>query len=186
MLNFSRNNTEGDVSLPLLRIKGLSAKIEQKIGQKGNSKDDDFVETLSVEELKDLRQVILASEYLLTKYQDKKEIKSFLEEFIGIIMHAANSVNILRDELEDLVISAEVALQQIQTLHDDVTQNLTLGRGMQTKLDDFKIPLIKTQTPMVPSFQIEEAKPEPSPINLTNSTRRVHTNDYLAKTPVEI
>src|SRR5712692_7138994 len=99
MLNFSKDDIEGDVSVPLFRIKGLSAKIEQKITQKGNSKVDNFVETLSVEELKDLRQVILASEYLLTKYQDKKDLKAFLEEFIGIIMHAANSVNVLRDEL---------------------------------------------------------------------------------------
>jgi archaellum component FlaC len=185
MLNFPKNDTESDVSTTLFRIKGLSARIEQKITQKGSSKDDKFVETLSVEELKDLGQVILASEYLLTKYQDKKDLKSFLEEFIGIIMHAANSVNVLRDELEDLVISAEVALQQIQTLHDDVTQNLTLGRGLQTKLDDFRIPLIKTEA-KAQYVQIEEAKQETSPINLTNSTRRVHTNDYLTKTPVEI
>jgi len=184
MLNFSRNDIEGDVSVPLLRIKNLSAKIEQKIVQKGNSKDDNFVETLSVEELKDLRQVILASEYLLTKYQDKKDLKSFLEEFIGIIMHAANSVNVLKDELEDLIISAEVAMQQIQTLHDDVTQSLTLGRGMQTKLDDFRISHVKTEA-QVSSAQ-NEANQDSSPINLTNSTRRVHTNDYLAKTPVEI
>ena len=185
MLNFPKNNTESDVSTTLFRIKGLSTKIEQKMAQKGSSKDDNFVETLSVEELKDLRQVILASEYLLTKYQDKKDLKSFLEEFIGIIMHAANSVNVLRDELEDLVISAEVALQQIQTLHNDVTQNLALGRGTQTKLDDFRIHLIKTEA-KVQFVQIEEPKQESSPINLTNSTRRFHTNDYLAKTPVEI
>lgn len=182
MLNFSEG-TEGDLSTPLMRIRGLSAKIDQKISQKGGNKNDSFVETISVEELKDLRQVILASEYLLTKYQDKKDIKGFLEEFIGIIMHAANSVNVLRDELEDLVISAEVALQQIQVLHDEVTQNLTLGRGIQTKLDDFKIPLIRNDT-MV--HQDEESKAEASPINLTNTTRRVNTNDYLTKAAVEI
>ena len=182
MLNFLKNDTEEE---PLLRIKELSTKIEQKISQKASSKDDNFVETLSVEELKDLRQVILASEYLLTKYQDKKDLKSFLEEFIGIIMHAANSVNILRDDLEDLVISAEVALKQIQNLHDDVTQNLTLGKGLQTKLDDYGIPLIKTEAQKVSIPETAE-KLEPSPINLTNSTRRVHTNDYLAKTAVEI
>jgi len=185
MLDFLKSDTEEDVSMPLLRIKGLSTKIEQKIAQKASSKDDNFVETLSVEELKDLRQVILASEYLLTKYQDKKDLKIFLEEFIGIIMHAANSVNVLRDDLEDLVISAEVALQQIQTLHDDVTQSLTLGKGMQTKIDDFRIPLIKTEVLKGTSVEAAE-KLEPSPINLTNSTRRVHTNDYLEKTPVEI
>jgi ribosomal protein S13 len=186
MLNFSKDDIEGDVSAPLLRIRGLSAKIEQKIAQKDKGKDDNFVERLSVEELKDLRQVILAAEYLLTKYQDKKDIKSFLEEFIGIIMHAANSVNGLRDELEDLVISAEVALQQIQTLHDEVTQSLTLGKGVQTKIDDFRIPLVRTEAAKAPSVKVEDVKSEPSSINLTSSVRRVHTNDYLTKTPVEI
>ncbi len=180
MLNFSKDEIEGDVSAPLLRIRGLSTRIEHKLAQK-NTKDDGFVETLSVEELKDLRQVILASEYLLTKYQDKKDIKSFLEEFIGIIMHAANSVNVLKDELEDLVISAEVALQQIQSLHDEVTQNLTLGKGIQTKLDDYKIYLTKKD-----EAKTQEVKSEPSSINLTNSASQVHTNDYLTKTAVEI
>jgi hypothetical protein len=185
MLNFSKDGIEGDVSTPLLRIRDLSSKIERKISQKSTGKDDNFVETLSVEELKDLRQVILASEYLLTKYQDKKDIKSFLEEFIGIIMHAANSVNILQDELEDLVISAEVALQQIQTLHEEVTCNLTLGKGIQTKLDNFKIPLIRDEASKVQPV-LQESRTEPSSINLTNPTRRVHTSDYLEKTAVEI
>ena len=91
----------------------------------------------------------------------------------------------MRDDLEDLVISAEVALKQIQNLHDDVTMNLTLGKGLQTKLDDFKIPLIKTEVHTESPIEAVQ-KLEPSSINLTNSTRRVNTNDYLTKTPVEI
>ncbi len=188
MLNFSKgdNDTEPDLSRPLFRIKTLSSKIEQKIAQKDNGNDDRFIETLSVEELKDLRQVILASEYLLTKYQDKKDIKSFLEEFVGIIMHAANSVNVLRDELEDLVISAEVALKQIQTLHEDVTQTLTLGRGMQTKMDDFGLSHAASQSQKADSQDIMPVTQAPGSINLTNPTRPVHTGDYLRKTAVEI
>ena len=44
----------------------------------------------------------------------------------------------MKDELEDLVISAEFALHQIQTLHDDVTGNLAFEKGSQTKIDDFQ------------------------------------------------
>src|SRR5579863_3720784 len=171
MLNFSGDGTEQDLSHPLFRIKTLSSKIEQKIAQKDKG-DDSFIETLSVGELKDLRQVIFASEYLLTKYQDKKDLKVFLEEFIGIIMHATNSVNGLRDELEDLVISAEVALQQIQTLHDDVTQTLTFGRGSQTKLDDFRLSRVPAmplpREPVNISTTETPAATQPSSINLTN------------------
>ena len=184
MLNFSKNEPNEEISNHFAKIHRLSEKVEQKISQKGKNKDDNFVETLSVEELKDLRQVILAAEYLLTKYQDKRDLKIFLEDFIGIIMHAANSVNSLKDELEDLVISAEVALQQIQTLHNEVTCNLTLGKSIQTKLDDFKIPLRvePAKVELIP----ETTKAEPSPINLTNPARRIHTSDYLERTPVEI
>ena len=171
MLNFKKTESVKDIPGHIDQIKLLSSKIEQKIVQKDIDKNDQFIETLSVEELKDLRQVMLAADYLLSKYQDKKDIKEFLEEFIGIIMHATNSVNILRDDLDDLVISAETALKQIQDLHDDVTQNLSLGRFVQTKLDEYK-----------------EQKTEPlsSPINLTNTSTPVYTQAYLTKTAVEI
>jgi len=192
MLNFSKNDGQSDLSEPLDKIKTLSSKIEQKISQKGKDEGDSFIETLSVEELKDIRQVMLAAEYLLTKYQDKHDIKVFLQEFIGIILNASNSVNGLKTELEDLVISAEFALQQIQTLHDDVTENLAFGKASQTKIDDFRVPsLLSTLTQKAEPVKIESVKPEMSrtqvgSINLTNSTRRVNTGDYLERTAVEI
>lgn len=188
MIHFSKDEPEPDLSYPLFKIKTLSSKIEKKIEQKDKS-GDEFIETLSVEELKDLRQVILASEYLLTKYQDKKDLKEFLEDFIGIIMHAANSVNGMKGELEDLVISAEVALQQIQTLHHEVTQNLALGRGVQTRMDDFDMPICAQPAkaePMCAPTTVVPAEPASSSINLTNPARRANTSDYLERTAVEI
>jgi len=191
MLNFTKGDGQSDLSGHLDKIKVLSSKIEQKISQKDKDESDSFIETLSVDELKDIRQVMLAAEYLLTKYQDKRDIKEFLQEFIGLILNASNSVNGLKDELEDLVISAEFALQQIQTLHNDVTENLAFGRGTQTKIDDFKIPsLLDTLTPKVEPVKkmpekTEIPRTEVSSINLTNSTRRINTGDYLERTAVE-
>ena len=192
MLHFTKGDSQSDLSGHLDKIKMLSSKIEQKITQKGKDENDSFIETLSVEELKDIRQVMLAAEYLLTKYQDKRDIKEFLQEFIGLILNASNSVNGLKDELEDLVISAEFALQQIQTLHNDVTENLAFGRGIQTKIDDFKIPSLLSMlgpnngpVKMV-SVEAEIQRQKVSSINLTNSTRRINTGDYLERTAVEI
>lgn len=184
MLHFSKDDSQHDLSSPLFKIKKLSSRIEQKIAQKDGGRQDGFIETLSVEELKDLRQVIMASEYLLTKYQDNRDLKEFLQDFIGIIMHAANSVNGMRGELEDLLISAEVALQQIQTLHHEVTENLALGVHVQTRLDDFRLPL--KEAPQMAGEVASTSAVEASPNNLTNSARRVHTNDYLERTAVEI
>src|SRR5574340_1072281 len=192
MINFTKSDGQFDLSGHLDKIRTLSSKIDLKISQKDKDTSDTFIETLSVEELKDIRQIMHASEYLLTKYQDKREIKSFLQEFVEIILHAANSVNGMKDELEDLVISAEFALHQIHTLHDDVTGNLAFQKGSQTKIDDFKIPsLLDTLTPVVEPIKLvpvktEVSMPDVGSINLTNSARRVNTGDYLGRTAVEI
>ncbi len=192
MLNFTKNDSQSDLSEHLDKIKILSSKVEQKISQKGKDASDSFIETLSVEELKDIRQVMLAAEYLLTKYNDKRDIKEFLQEFVGIILYAVNSVNGLKAELEDLVISAEFALHQIQTLHDDVTGNLVFGKVAQTKIDDFRIPsLLCTLTPKsepveIKSVKAEITRTEVGSINLTNPTRRINNGDYLERTAVEI
>ncbi len=185
MLNFSKNEPSDDISIPLEKIRKVSSKIEQKIVQKSPDKDDNFIETLSVEELKDLRQVIMATEYLLSKYQDKKELKVFLEDFIGVILHATNSVNAMRDDLADLLISAEAAFHQIQTLHEEVTQHLSLDRFIQTSLDDYHV-RIPPQAVELAKIEPVKAESVPSSINLTNTTRRIYTQDYLTKTAVEI
>jgi len=184
MLNFSKNEPSGDISLPLDKIKNLSSKIEQKISEKSSDKDDKFIETLSVEELKDLRQVIMAAEYLLSKYHDKKELKVFLEDFIGVVLHAANSVNVLRDDLTDLIVSAECAFHQLQDIHEEVTQHLSLDRFTQTRLDDYGAK-IQAGHALTTTDSVKVDSP-PSPINLTNTTRRIYTQDYLTKTAVEI
>lgn len=191
MLNFTKSDGQSDLNGHLDKIKTLSSKIELKISQKG-TENDDFIESLSVEELKDIRQVMHAAEYLLTKYQDKRDIKHFLQEFVEIVLHAANSVNGMKDELEDLTISAEFALHQIQTLHDEVVDNLAFKKVSQTKIDDFKIPsLLDTFVPVVEPVKSVPVKaeiftPDVGSINLTNSARRINTGDYLGRTAVEI
>ena len=191
MLNFTKSDGQSDLNGHLDKIKTLSSKIELKISQKGKE-NDDFIESLSVEELKDIRQVMHAAEYLLTKYQDKRDIKHFLQEFVEIVLHAANSVNGMKDELEDLTISAEFALHQIQTLHDEVVDNLAFKKVSQTKIDDFKIPsLLDTIVPVVEPVKSVPVKaeiftPDVGSINLTNSARRINTGDYLGRTAVEI
>lgn len=191
MLNFTKSDGQSDLNGHLDKIKTLSSKIELKISQKGKE-NDDFIESLSVEELKDIRQVMHAAEYLLTKYQDKRDIKHFLQEFVEIVLHAANSVNGMKDELEDLTISAEFALHQIQTLHDEVVDNLAFKKVSQTKIDDFEIPsLLDTIVPVVEPVKSVPIKaeiftPDVGSINLTNSARRINTGDYLGRTAVEI
>ena len=82
MLNFTKSDGQSDLSGHLDKIKTLSSKIEQKISQKDKDENDSFIETLSVEELKDIRQVMHAAEYLLTKYQDKRISRDFYRNLL--------------------------------------------------------------------------------------------------------
>src|SRR5579885_855145 len=135
----------------------------------------------------DLSHPISKIKELSSKIEQKiaqKDLKAFLQDFIGVIMNATNSVNGMQGELEDLLISAEVALQQIQSLHQEMTQNLALGKGVQTRMDDFKVP----QEPPEPvrTEPVKAPVAEASSINLTNPSRRIHTSDYLERSAVEI
>ena len=47
MLNFTKNDSQSDLSNHLDKIKTLSSKIEQKISQKDKYESDSFIETLS-------------------------------------------------------------------------------------------------------------------------------------------
>ncbi|MDE1729132.1 MAG: hypothetical protein KGH81_08160, partial [Thaumarchaeota archaeon] len=74
-----------------------------------------------------------------------------------------------------MTISAEFALHQIQTLHDEVVDNLAFKKVSQTKIDDFKIPsLLDTIVPVVEPVKSVPIKaeiftPDVGSINLTNS-----------------
>ena len=61
-------------------IRTLSQKVDQKLSEKKSLDFDD----LSVEELQDLHKLAGIANFLLTKYEDKKETKEILEYFVSI------------------------------------------------------------------------------------------------------
>ena len=65
------------------RIKSLSSKIDKKITELKPS-DEKLVEKLSLEELQDLKKIVGIADFLICKYEDKKEMSEILKHFAEI------------------------------------------------------------------------------------------------------
>ena len=139
------------------RIKSLSSKIDKKITELKPS-DEKLVEKLSIEELQDLKKIVGIADFLICKYEDKKEMSEILKHFAGVVSDAAGSITNLDDEISELILSAEDSINKIKDTHIDIT-----------KKSDFK-----------PEFDNgpEYNEYETSPINLTNFVTHVNSQGY--------
>ena len=90
----------------LNKVKKFSSLVEKELFR-FDKKNEKKLEKLSLEELKDLHQLLQIANYILSKYEDKKEIRSLLKEFVDMINYSTLSVDLLNDDIQELVISAE-------------------------------------------------------------------------------
>ena len=108
----------------LKKIEKFSSLVEEKFSK--FDKDKKKIEELSFEELQDLNQVLQMADYILTKYEGKKEVYSLLKDFVEMINAHSTSMDILNDKISEHVISAENVISKIKNLQNDVSENYTL------------------------------------------------------------
>ena len=123
------------ISKDLDFLKNISGKIDQKISQ-SNTKNLK-IENLTLEELQDLRKVVGLADFMLHKYEDKKDTKSILEYFVSIIRDSAQSIENIDDEVSELIISAEDSIGKIKELHTNISEKYDLEKsGPNTEEDE--------------------------------------------------
>jgi len=105
-------NSKRDFSKDVDRIKAISSKIDNKLSDVNNSD----------EELQDLDKIVGIADFMLQKYDDKKEMKSILKYFVSIISETGNSVNDLDDEISELIISAEDSINKVKDMHTHISE----------------------------------------------------------------
>ena len=116
MLNSKRN-----FSKDIERIRALSSKIDKKISDVKHS-DDDKIDKLSLEELQDLNKIVGIADFMLCKYDDKKEMRSILKHFVSIISDTASSLDSLDDEISELIISAEDSINKVKEMQSHISE----------------------------------------------------------------
>lgn len=135
-------------------IRGISQKIDQKIAQTKSGHLN--YEKLTSEELQDLSKISSLAEFLLTKYEDKKEIKEILEYFASIVRDSTESIDLVDDEISELILSTEDSINKIKDMQSNISEKY-----------DFEKPQIK-----------EEKVSKNSSNNLTKFATEIHFQEY--------
>ena len=102
-------------------ILNISEKIDKKLSQ-SNTSIDSKIDKLSIEELQDLSKIVGLADFMLYKYEDKKETKAILEHFVSIIRESAESIEEVDDEVSELIISSEDSINKIKEIHTHVSE----------------------------------------------------------------
>ena len=150
----------------LEKIKKLSELVEKKLS-KIDKKDEQKIDSLTFEELQDLNQILQLADYILCKYENKKEVHSVLKDFVGIITKSTHSIEEMDDEINELVISAEGTIQRIKDLQSNVSDSYSIQNKPKS------------------TSESEEKEHETSANNLTNSSTPAYTQGYQQTSRVE-
>ena len=113
----SRQNFSKDLKF----IHHISKKIDKKLVTNNNNIDSK-IDKLSLEELQDLKKIIGLAEFMLCKYEDKKETKEILGYFVSIIRDSAESIENVDDEVSELIISSEDSINKIKEVHTNISE----------------------------------------------------------------
>lgn len=114
-------NSKRNFSKDIEHIRTLSSKIDKKLSETKSSNDDQ-IDKLTFEELQDLNKIVGIADFMLCKYDDKKEMHSILKHFVSIISDTANSLGNLDDEISELIISAEDSINKVKDMHTHISE----------------------------------------------------------------
>ena len=102
-------------------IHNISKKIDKKLVSQ-NTNIDSKIDKLSLEELQDLKKIVGLAEFMMCKYEDKKETREILGYFVSIIQDSAESIENVDDEVSELIISSEDSINKIKEVHINISE----------------------------------------------------------------
>ena len=135
-------------------IQSLSTKIEKKLLT--SNIQDVKVDKLTLEELNDINKILELTNFVLLKYNDRKETRLILEHFVSILKDSAQSIESVDDEILELVLSAEDSISKIKSMRSKISEKSDLEKSYLDDINDSKI----------------------GSINLTNFTTGINTSEY--------
>lgn len=127
MTNLNSRNIAKD----LKKIRRFSTIIEKKFSHL-DKKDESTIAKLSLEQLQDLNQLVHIANFILTKYEDNKEIYELLKDFVEMISNSTESMGILNDKISELVVSAENSISRIKNIQGEVSDDFSLFSSQST------------------------------------------------------
>ncbi len=149
-------------------IKNISEKIDKKLSLSDTTPE---IDNMTVDELQDLSKISRLANFMLTKYEDKKEVHSILKYFVSIISESSESIEKIDDEVSELIISAEDSINKIKEVHTNISEKYDVGQndlsydGSEQYIENF-------------DNVVEDHDSENSSINLTKIAIEINSQEY--------
>ena len=137
-------------------IQSLSVKIEKKLS--ASNAPDVKIDKLTLEELQDINKIVGLANFMLFKYEDKKETRLILQHFVSIITESAQSIGCIDDEISELILSAEDSINKVKNMHSKISEKSNLEKSYL--------------------YECTGANHKTGSINLTNFTTAFNTSEY--------
>ena len=129
MLKITQRNSLKDHK----KIKRFSSIVKDKLNSE--SRNVKKINTLTFEELSDLNKILTISDFILAKYEHKKNVHSILNEFVDLIKETENSIISMDDEIEELTLSANVPINHIMEIKNRISKKHGLDLEEYTKYE---------------------------------------------------
>jgi hypothetical protein len=153
-------NSAQDMSKELRKVRHFSSIVIKKL--KSESINSENINNFTIEELTDINKILSLSNFLLTKYENKKHMRLILEEFVDLITKSANSLESIDDEVEEMLISSTTEILRLKNIQ----------RNFSKKND--------------PIFNENESDNEQNSKNSVNNLTRFSTDIYSPNCPSKI
>ena len=127
-------STKRDFTKDIDHIQSLSAKIEKKLSI--SNATDIKIDKLTSEELQDINKIVGLANFMLFKYNDKKETHLILQHFVSIITESAQSIECIDDEISELILSAEDSINKVKNMHSKISEKSDLKKSYLDELSD--------------------------------------------------
>ena len=116
------------------KIKQFSSIIKDKLNSE--SRNVKKINTFTFEELSDLSKILTISDFILAKYEHKKNVHSILNEFVDLIKETENSIILMDDEIEELTLSANVPINHIMEIKNRISKKHGFDLDEYTKHEE--------------------------------------------------
>jgi len=115
------------------KIKQFSSIIKNRLDSE--FKNTKKINTFTFEELSDFNKILAISDFILAKYEHKKNVHSILNEFVDLIKETENSIISMDDEIQELTLSAEVPINHIMEIKNKISEKHGFGLEEYTKYE---------------------------------------------------
>ena len=105
--------------LNLDKVKHFKSVIDKKI----DSLDIQKFQNYEYEELNDFHKILQICEFILEKYESKRELSQNLKKFVSIIDSTLINLESLDEEINELTVSADFSLKKIQEFKSNLIKS---------------------------------------------------------------